>query len=258
MTWNSSEEKHIEEIQWTILSTLEGNLKLKHAYDRKYYYLFSPKCLRGCCALNFSWSHIPSQELRFWLKQCQCNVKQLLIFQRDGSGKSLPSRCHLNFIERHKESVLCKTEVLRGAACHTQYSYFIRCFIVTANFTNSKERGSREPYLLGKWQENRAFHFCFSKLVMNNGHSCLVAFIKCAGSIGFTPYKSKSLLEISEPLNNNFSSIDKTKWNLKRMKWSVILTKHFHQNRQEQQKLSCLWNVRLQYAPCWHLFKQKY
>lgn len=36
-------------------------------------------------------------------------------------------------------------EVLGGAACHTQYSYFVRCSSVTANCTNSKEGESREP-----------------------------------------------------------------------------------------------------------------
>lgn len=36
-------------------------------------------------------------------------------------------------------------EVLGGAACHTQYSYFVHCSSVTANCTNSKEGESREP-----------------------------------------------------------------------------------------------------------------
>lgn len=67
-------------------------------------------------------------------------------------------------------------EVLGGAACHTQYSYSVHCSNVTANCRNSKK--GRAGKLSGNWQKSRAFHFCFSKLVMNDGHSCLVTFIK--------------------------------------------------------------------------------
>lgn len=81
-------------------------------------------------------------------------------------------------MERHKKSDLCKMEVLGGAACHTQFSYYAHCSTVTANCTNSKEGDSREPYLSEDRQKCRAFHFCVSKLVMNDGPFCLVAFIK--------------------------------------------------------------------------------
>lgn len=81
----------------------------------------------------------------------------------DGAGKSLPSRCHLNFIERHKRSDLCKMEVLGGAACHTQYSYFVHCSNVTANCTNSKEGESREP--LGELAEKQSFPLLFQEAV---------------------------------------------------------------------------------------------
>lgn len=79
----------------------------------------------------------------------------------DGSGKSLPSRCHLNFIEKHKRSDLCKMEVLGGAACHTQYSYSVHCSNVTANCTNSKEGESRET--LRKLAEKQSFPLLFQQ-----------------------------------------------------------------------------------------------
>lgn len=157
----------------------------------------------------------------------------------DGAGKSLPSRCHLNFRERQKRSDLCKLEVLGGAACHTQYSHFVHCSNVTANYTNCKERVSREP--LRKAAEKLSLPLCFRKLLMNDGHSCLVTFTKRAGSVSPTP--AQPHWDTSVPSSPGH----KPQGNLERVEWSLISPKHFDQTARSSQNL---WKFWLWYALC--------
>lgn len=96
----------------------------------------------------------PRAEILTWATPVSC--KTTLIFQIDGSGKSLPSRCHLDFTESRKESDLHKVEVLGGAVCHTQYVYFAHCSSIM-QMQRKETAGNRISWETGRKAELSAF-----------------------------------------------------------------------------------------------------